>query len=123
MFHTNVYYVASLRRMLMLTPFNELVNIEASDDSANSVSISCQNCLHYDQGISKCQLKSSFQCFQNCQVAKSQKLLILDLCKPSNTTFVGLNFFRVLLHGQNKMNAKKITLALTVAILPYGVWF
>ena len=45
-------------------------------------------------------------------------------CKPSNTTFLGLNFLRVLLHRQNKMNAKKIiTLALTVAILPYGVWF
>ena len=45
-------------------------------------------------------------------------------CKPSNTTFLGLNSLRVSLHRQNKMNAKKIiTLALTVAILPYGVWF
>ena len=45
-------------------------------------------------------------------------------CKPSNTTFLGLNFLRVLLHRQNKMNAKKIiTPALAVAILPYGVWF
>ena len=45
-------------------------------------------------------------------------------CKPSNTTFLGFNFLRVLLHRQNKMNTKKIiTLALMVAILPYGVWF
>ena len=28
-------------------------------------------------------------------------------CKPSNTTFLGLNFLRVLLHMQNKINAKK----------------
>ena len=45
-------------------------------------------------------------------------------CKPSNKTFLCLNSLRVSLHRQNKMNAKKIiTLALTVAILPYGVWF
>ena len=28
--------------------------------------------------------------------------------KPTNTTFLGLNFVRVLLHMQNKMNAKKL---------------
>ena len=45
-------------------------------------------------------------------------------CKPSKTTFLGLNLLRVLLHRQSKMNAKKIiTLALGVAILPYGIWF
>ena len=54
----------------------------------------------------------------------NQKLLILDLIVNPPTTFLGLNFLRVLLHVQNKINAKKfITLALKVAILQYGVWF
>ena len=44
----------------------------------------------------------------------------LPYCKPSNTTFECLNFLRVVLHRQNKMNAKNITLAPRVAILPYG---
>ena len=49
---------------------------------------------------------------------------LIPYCKPSKTTFLGLNFSRILLHRQNEMNAKKIIApAMTVAILPYGVWF
>ena len=48
------------------------------------------------------------------QVEKSKKLKYKKIthfrlyCKPTNTTFSGFNFVRVLLHKQNKINAKKL---------------
>ena len=42
----------------------------------------------------------------------------------SNFRIFEFKFLRVLLHRQKEINAKKIiTIAPTVAILPYGVWF
>ena len=52
-------------------------------------------------------MKFRFFGFKSLLQGSSKITNFRPYCKPSNTTLLGLNSFRVSLHRQNKMNAKK----------------